>query len=164
SSNVWIATGGAERARVFRSADRGRTWRVAETPVHAGNPSSGAFSVAFSDEKHGVVVGGDYTQARVPFDNVALTEDGGATWHFAKGPLPAGFMSAVAYIPESNGRSLVAVGLGGTARSDDGGNRWTMIDTVAYNSITFATRNDGWAAGPRGRIAKWSGTTPTTKP
>ncbi|HEY5060706.1 MAG TPA: hypothetical protein VII52_04170, partial [Gemmatimonadaceae bacterium] len=34
SSNVWIGTGGGSRARVFRSADRGRTWSVTDTPVH----------------------------------------------------------------------------------------------------------------------------------
>jgi len=29
------------------------------------------------------------------------------------------------------------------------------VDTVAYNSVAFASRDDGWAAGPQGRIAKW---------
>jgi photosystem II stability/assembly factor-like uncharacterized protein len=88
--------------------------------------------------------------------NVALTDDGGRTWREAKGPLPAGYMSGVAIVPETNGRSLVAVGLAGTAQSTDGGESWRMVDTVAYNSVAFASRNDGWAAGPRGRIAKWA--------
>ena len=156
SSNVWIGTGGAARARVFRSTDRGRTFRVADTPLHAGDAASGIFSVAFTDARHGVVVGGDYSKARVAFDNVAISDDGGATWRLARGPLPPGFMSAVAYVPGSQGHKLVAVGLAGTARSDDGGESWTMVDTVAYNSITFASNGDSWAAGPRGRIAKWS--------
>ena len=156
SSNVWIGTGGAARARVFRSTDRGRTFHVADTPLHAGDAASGIFSLAFSDARHGVVVGGDYSKAKMAFDNVAITDDGGATWRLARGPLPPGFMSAVAYEPGSQGRGLVAVGLAGTARSHDGGESWTMVDTVAYNSITFAPNGDGWAAGPRGRIAKWS--------
>ncbi len=41
SSNAWIGTGGGARARVFRSTDRGRTWSVADTPIHAGNASLG---------------------------------------------------------------------------------------------------------------------------
>src|SRR5262249_11386613 len=94
SSNVWIGTGGGTRARVFRSTDRGRTWSVADTPVHAGNSASGIFSVAFADAMHGVVVGGEYTKPKMPFDNVALTTDGGATWIKARGPLPVGYMSA----------------------------------------------------------------------
>jgi photosystem II stability/assembly factor-like uncharacterized protein len=161
SSNVWIATGGGARARVFRSTDRGRTWSVADTPVHAGGSAAGIFSIAFSDAQHGVVVGGDYTKPKEPSVNIALTDDGGRTWRSAKGPLPAGYMSGVAIVPETNGRSLVAVGLAGTAQSTDGGESWRMVDTVAYNSVAFASRNDGWAAGPRGRIAKWTPKPPT---
>jgi photosystem II stability/assembly factor-like uncharacterized protein len=164
TSNVWIGTGGGARARVFRSSDRGRTWSVADTPVHAGNSASGIFSVAFTDAQHGVVVGGEYTKPKTPFDNVAVTSDGGATWRLARGPLPVGYMSAVAYLPETNGRSLVAVGLAGTAKSDDAGERWTMVDTVPYNSVVFASPTAGWAAGPRGRVAKWIPIDTTRKP
>lgn len=156
SSNVWIGTGGGERARVFHSTDRGRTWSVADTPLHAGNSAAGIFSVAFSDAQHGIVVGGQYDKPKERFDNVAITSDGGRTWRLAKGPLPAGYMSGVAFIPGTRGRSLVAVGLAGTAASTDGGESWAMVDSVAYNSVTFAARDAGWAAGPRGRIAKWS--------
>jgi photosystem II stability/assembly factor-like uncharacterized protein len=124
--------------------------------VHAGNSAAGIFSVAFSDAQHGVVVGGDYTKPKQPLDNVAVTEDGGKTWRLAHGPLPQGYMSGVAYMPGTNGRTLVAVGLAGTARSNDAGESWTMIDAVAYNSVAFASQTDGWAAGPQGRIAKWT--------
>jgi photosystem II stability/assembly factor-like uncharacterized protein len=164
SSNVWIGTGGGARARVFRSTNRGRTWQVADTPLHAGNAASGIFSLAFSDSRHGVAVGGEYSKPKQEFDNVAVTDDGGATWRRARGPLPRGYMSAVAFVPASGGRQLVAVGLGGTARSDDAGESWAMVDTVAYNSVTFAPSGDGWAAGPRGRIAKWSPTPGPKKP
>jgi photosystem II stability/assembly factor-like uncharacterized protein len=163
ASNVWIGTGGGAKARVFRSADRGRTWSVADTPIHAGGSSSGIFSVAFVDAQHGVVVGGDYSKPKEAFENVAITADGGRTWKLA-GAMPHAYLSGVAYIPETNGRSMVAVGLAGTARSSDGGESWTMVDTVAYNSVAFASRDAGWAAGPRGRIAKWIGSPRVTKP
>lgn len=164
TSDVWIATGGGSRARVFRSSDRGRTWSVADTPIHAGSSASGIFSIAFSDSQHGVVVGGEYTKPREPTPNVALTSDGGKSWRLATGPLPAGYMSGVAYLPGTNGRSLVAVGLAGTARSSDGGESWLMVDSVAYNGVAFASREDGWAVGPKGRIAKWTPTPRVTKP
>jgi photosystem II stability/assembly factor-like uncharacterized protein len=163
-SNAWIGTGGGAKSRVFRSTDRGRTWSVAETPVHAGTAASGIFSVAFADATHGVVVGGDYTKPKAASDNVAISNDGGATWRLARGAMPQGYMSGVAFIPGMSGKSLVAVGLGGTARSDDGGDSWTMVDSVAYNTVAFATRDDGWAVGPRGRIAKWAPTLPVRKP
>jgi photosystem II stability/assembly factor-like uncharacterized protein len=154
SSNVWIGSGGAATARVFRSTDRGLTWTVADTPIPS-SASAGIFSVAFADASNGVVVGGDYTKARVPSPNVALTNDGGRTWRLARGPLPQGFMSCVAYLPNTNGRSLIAVGLGGTALSTDGGESWTMADTLGYNSVAVAPNGTAWAIGPRGRVAVW---------
>lgn len=164
TSNVWIGTGGGPRARVFRSSDRGRSWSVADTPIHAGNSAAGIFSIAFRDAQRGIAVGGEYSKPRQAFDNVAVTSDGGRTWRLARGPLPSGYMSAVAYVPDTGGRSLVAVGLAGTATSNDGGESWSMVDTVAYNSVAFASRNDGWAAGPKGRIAKWAPTPESRKP
>lgn len=156
AANVWIATGGGAVSRVFRSTDRGRTWNVSETPVKAGTNASGIFSVAFDDAQHGVVVGGDYTKPRGLASNVAISDDGGRTWRAPAGALPQGYMSGVAYVPGTAGRSLVAVGLGGTALSNDRGETWTMVDTLGYNTVAFASRDAGWAAGPRGRIAKWS--------
>src|SRR4029079_3941964 len=120
TSNVWIGTGGGARARVFRSSDRGRTCTVGDTRIHAGGSSSGVFSIAFADAQHGVAVGGDYSQPKGAFENVALTADGGRTWRLA-GSMPHAYLSGVAYVPETNGRSMVAVGLAGTARSTDGG-------------------------------------------
>ena len=153
-SNVWIATGGGKTARVFRSTDGGRTWAVSDTPLHSGDGgAAGAFSIAFADAKRGVIVGGNYSQPRVPYVNVALTDDGGVTWKAASGTMPPGYLSAVAYL--NGNRDLIAVGLVGTATSSDGGNNWTMVDTTGYNAVAFANRNFGFAVGDRGRIAKW---------
>ncbi len=158
SSNAWIATGGATVARVFRSTDRGRTWTAVSTPLHSGdNGAAGIFSVAFADEKRGVVVGGNYSQPRVAHVNVALTEDGGATWKTPPGPIPPGYLSAVAYVPGTSDRTLVAVGLVGTAISGDGGNSWLMADTLGYNAVAFTSAENGFTVGDRGRVAKWSG-------
>ena len=81
--HVWFGTGAAARARVLRSADRGRTWQIAETPLAAGQ-TSGIYSIAFRDARHGVVVGGDYSKETEAVDNVAVTDDGGATWTLVK--------------------------------------------------------------------------------
>lgn len=153
-SNAWIATGGATVARVFRSTDRGRTWTASATPLHSGDGgAAGAFSVAFADAKRGVIVGGNYSQPRVSYVNVALTDDGGVTWKAPSGATPPGYLSAVTYV---NGRNdLIAVGLVGTATSSDGGNTWAMTDTLGYNAVSFANRKVGFAVGDRGRIARW---------
>jgi photosystem II stability/assembly factor-like uncharacterized protein len=153
--DVWIGTGGAEAARVFHSADRGRTWTVSSTPVHAGNAQSGIFALAFRDASHGLAVGGDYTKAHGASANVALTDDGGRTWRPANGPLAPAFLSGVSYADPG---AIVATGLGGTYVSLNGGDAWTQVDTVPLNAVRFRGAGIGLAAGPRGRIARFTGT------
>ena len=158
SSHVWIATGGAAKARVYHSADRGRTWAVNDTPLRAGIPSAGIFSVAFRDAQHGVIVGGDYQKPALFGRDVALTNDGGATWALVdSATAPGGFRSAVAFVPGARAPTLVAVGLTGTDESRDGGKTWMHVDSTAYNSVGFASEAFGWAVGPKGRIARWVG-------
>jgi photosystem II stability/assembly factor-like uncharacterized protein len=154
---AWIGTGGGATARVLRSLDRGRSWRAVEAPVRAGGASAGIFSLAFRDARHGVAVGGDYREAHEGGANVAVTRDGGRSWSAARGPLPPAYLSGVAYATGAGAQpsaTLVAVGLAGTALSTDDGQRWRMVDSVAYNSVRFAG-GVGFAAGPAGRIARW---------
>ena len=51
--------------------------------------------------------------------NVAISDDGGRTWRRPIGTLPQGYMSGAAFVPGTGGRAIVAVGLGGTAVSND---------------------------------------------
>jgi photosystem II stability/assembly factor-like uncharacterized protein len=156
-SDAWLVSGGATVARIFHTSDRGRTWTVHDTPLRAGVPSAGNFSAAFRDARHGVIAGGDYQQPALRGRNLAVTSDGGITWTVAdSASSPAGYRSAVVFLPKSNGRTLVAVGLTGTDVSRDGGATWTSVDSVAYNSVAFAGDGTGWAVGPKGRIARGS--------
>ncbi len=155
TGDAWIGTGGGARARVFRSSDRGRHWTVSDTPVHAGSTASGIFAVAFRDARHGVAVGGDYSSPHLRSVNAAVTDDGGKSWRAARGPLVRAYLSGVAYDPAA--RRFVAVGLAGTALSADGGESWTAADTLSLNAVRFAPGGAGVAAGPRGRLARWTG-------
>ena len=149
TQDVWFCTGGAKTARVFRSGDRGKSWSVSETPLLAGIESAGAFSIALRDRDHGVIVGGDY---RKPDDAVATgatTTDGGKTWTPIEKPLP--FRSAVARAKDR----WVAVGTSGSDISADDGLTWKPLDREKYNSVAFTPEGDGWAVGPKGRIAKF---------
>ena len=154
SRDAWIGTGGAAAARVFHSSDRGRTWSVSDTPVHVGGSASGIFAVAFSDALHGVAVGGEYTRPHAPTVNVALTEDGGRIWRAARGPLAPAYLSGVSYA--GNAGTVVAVGLAGTVVSRDRGESWISTDTLPLNVVRFGG-GVGLAAGPRGRLARWTG-------
>ena len=154
TDDVWIGTGGGARARVFHSTDRGRTWTVDDTPVHAGSSAAGIFAVAFRDAMHGVAVGGDYTKPHGATMNVALTDDGGRSWRAARGPLVPAYLSGLSYA--GNGATLFAVGLAGTARSANGGESWAPVDTLPLNAVRFGAAF-GVAVGPRGRLARWVG-------
>ena len=70
---------------MLRTADGGRTWQIAETPL-AASASAGIFSVAFRDRLHGLTVGGDYRKEKDAVDNAAVTGDGGITWTADLGP------------------------------------------------------------------------------
>jgi photosystem II stability/assembly factor-like uncharacterized protein len=150
---VWFASGGPAAARVFHSSDGGRTWAVASTPIRNDSASAGVFSLAFSDARHGVAVGGDYTKAGDATHNTAITSDGGRTWKEPSGAHPSGYRSAVAYLA---GRGLwITVGPSGSDVSSDNGNSWKPFDTGAYNAISFAAGGAGWAVGPKGRMGEF---------
>ncbi len=157
--NVWFGTGGGKVSRVFRSADRGRSWTVHETPLRAGNASSGIFSLAFHDLDHGVAIGGDYKQPE-QFDHIAArTTDGGRTWSTQSGQGPRGYRSCVAIVPGTAGKTLIAVGPSGSDSSTDGGARWRSMGELGFHAVGFAGPIDaGWAVGDNGLIAKFQGT------
>jgi photosystem II stability/assembly factor-like uncharacterized protein len=146
--HAWIGT---TASRVLRSGDGGRTWEASQTPVATG-PSAGIFSVAFSDDSNGIVVGGDYRKETEAADNAAVTTDGGRTWTLVRGV--SGFRSAVAYVPGS-ARTLVAVGPSGSDLSTDGGRTWSARPGPGFHALGFAPGSPiGWAVGERGAIAR----------
>jgi photosystem II stability/assembly factor-like uncharacterized protein len=149
-SHAWIGTGAASKARVLRTSDAGRTWQVANTPLAAG-PSSGIFSIAFRDAKHGVIAGGDYRKEQEAVDNLAVTDDGGITWTLVKGL--SGFRSVVAYVTGT--KTLVALGPSGGDYSTDDGRTWKPIDGPGFDTFSFVPRKAiGWAAGANGGIGR----------
>jgi photosystem II stability/assembly factor-like uncharacterized protein len=149
-SDVWFATGGAKTARVFHSKDRGQNWEVSETPIVAGVESAGIFSIAFRDKHHGMIVGGDYRKPNDGGATAAITSDGGKTWTLLDKWLP--FRSAVVWTKNR----WVAVGTSGSHVSHDNGTTWKVLDRENYNSVGFTSTGEGWAVGPKGRIAKFA--------
>jgi photosystem II stability/assembly factor-like uncharacterized protein len=158
TDDVWIGTGAAEKARVLRSSDHGRTWKVTETPLLSGS-KSGIYSIAFRDNRNGVVVGGTYDKEAEALDNCAVTSDGGATWTLIKEHGLSGFRSVVMYLPGKPG-ALLAVGPSGSDVSADDGRTWTPLPGPGFHTFSLAPKAGiGWGAGSQGRIAKLDGLT-----
>jgi photosystem II stability/assembly factor-like uncharacterized protein len=144
---IYFGTGGP-KARIFHSADSGRTWTVVETPISSGNASSGIFSIACAGTTL-VAVGGDYKEpARA--DRVAMYSEDGETWQLSA-EQPGGYRSAVG----SFDGDYAAVGPNGTDVSKDHGNHWQHTDHLNLNAVGFDGAEGGWAVGPQGTIARF---------
>ncbi len=150
--DVWLATGGAPRARVLHSADRGLTWTATDTPVPAGDPARGVFALAFRDRTHGIAVGGDYRADQASPEAAAVSGDGGRTWAPATTPPPA-YRSGVAWLPHSR-TSALAVGPTGTDLTTDSGRTWRTLDTGSYDTVDCTSDLACWASGEKGRVAR----------
>lgn len=127
---AWIATGGAV-SNVYFTSNYGYTWKVFKCPIIQGESSTGIFSMAFYDNRHGVVVGGNYLKDKENGNNVLLTADGGKTWRKPQLPV-AGYRSGVTYISRN---VLVATGTSGTDVSSDGGLNWHQLSGISFNVV-----------------------------
>src|SRR5277367_3291008 len=161
NEDIYFATGGADKARVFHSPDSGATWSVAETPIAAGNASSGIFSL---DCKAGNVLyaaGGDYRDVSRAFHSAAYFHsapympDGDDAWHLSK-QQPGGFRSGIANVYTA---TVLAVGPSGEDISHDFGVTWQHTDTLNLNAVTILDIYNAWAVGPKGTVARFITTT-----
>lgn len=147
--DVFLVSGGSN-ARVFRASDRGRQeWAVAETPITKGTPGSGIFSIAFRNDQHGVIGGGNYEKPDDAGNNLAFTRDGGKTWYEGEGL--TGYRSAVTYIDD---RTIIAVGTNGADISYDRGRTWKKIGSENLNAVAAKGQKAVWAVGPNGMVVK----------
>ncbi|MCX2720243.1 WD40/YVTN/BNR-like repeat-containing protein [Lentiprolixibacter aurantiacus] len=149
---AWIAT---TEARVFHTSDRGRTWKVMQTPMGREAEAQGIFSIAFYDSEQGFAIGGDYTKPEVNIGNKAVTKNGGKTWDVVSDGEDPGYKSCVQYVPDSGGKGLVAVGYTGISYSPDSGENWKELSTESFYTLRFHNDSTAFAAGSN-RIARLS--------
>jgi len=149
-SDVWFATGGTA-SRVFHSSDAGKNWKWVKTPIIHGEASSGIFSIAFRDAKHGVIAGGDYKQPGKDGPNMAATEDGGTTWNLVK-VSPQSYFSAAAFSSENPGHLFVA-GTAHAAYLDNlDAKSWKHLWDFNLNAVAVSPDGLVVGVGPKGAI------------
>jgi photosystem II stability/assembly factor-like uncharacterized protein len=148
TKDIYFGTGGGATARVFHSADLGKTWTVADTPLAAGNASSGVFSV-MRVRNTVIAVGGDYKVVGGNEHAAAYSTDGGVTWKLSS-TQPSGFRSGVASI---GGTTLLSVGPNGEDISADLGITWKHTDAINLNAVVALGSDSAWGAGAKGTIA-----------
>ncbi|UOB18917.1 WD40/YVTN/BNR-like repeat-containing protein [Abyssalbus ytuae] len=148
---TWLVTGGG-KSRVFFSPDKGLTWQVFNTPIGEGG-SHGIYSVDFYDENTGIVFGGNYSKPDENKANKAITFNGGYTWELVADKTQPGYRSCVQYVPNSEGKEIVAIGFKGISYSNDRGRNWKQLSDEGFYTIKFIDNTTAYAAG-KGRIAK----------
>lgn len=144
----YIASGGVDPGRVFRSED-GHVWEVGNSSI-VGGAAAGVFSVRFRDYKNGIAVGGDYEKPAGNVDNAAWSKDGGRTWQKAES-FPGGYRSGVSLVP--GGRTAVAVGTSGSDITYDGGRNYHAIGNGTFDAVECVDKHTCWASGSGGRVA-----------
>jgi len=151
-NHVWIATGGL-RARVFHSSDRGKSWKVFDTPIIQGKAMTGIYSIDFFDEKKGIIFGGNWEDKKYNEGNKAITYDGGVTWNLVSNGKGPGYRSSVRFVPGSKGKGLVAVGSLGISFSNDSGDTWIELSIEGFYAIEFVNDTLAFASG-RNKISR----------
>ena len=145
---VWMGTGGSH-SRLLFSADYGLHWKTVECPILQGSASQGIFSLLFTDQKNGIVVGGDYKMDTVIHKNCFITNDGGLTWK-APDIGPFGYRSCVEALDK---KIFVATGTSGTDISVDGGKSWLIMNKDSYNVVKKAKNGRIiYIAGDKGEV------------
>jgi photosystem II stability/assembly factor-like uncharacterized protein len=152
-----LAAGPGDKSRIYHTADSGNHWELQFT-----NPEPKGFldCMAFSDEKHGIVVG-DPVNGKF---QILRTEDGGKNWRYADpNGMPAAVDSEGAFAASNscitvNGRNVWFVTGGSAARvfhSSDGGTNWSVAETPMVHgaasqgifSVAFKDVRHGVIAG-----------------
>ena len=148
--NTWVAT---TSGRVYYSPDKGNTWQVFDTPIIKDEETQGIYSIDFYDELRGFAIGGDYTKPDENAANKIITNDGGKTWQLVAQNQEPGYRSCVQYVPNREGKELVAIGFKGIDYSNDGGYNWKHLSDEGFYTIRFLNDSIAYAAG-QGRISK----------
>ncbi len=152
---AWAVVSSPGHARLLKSSDHGRNWSALALPITA-RTESGPQTVAFRDDRHGMVLAGGRTLAEGDVA-AAATEDGGITWTPRNAPKQVQGVWGAVYVPGAATPTLVAVGISGAQVTRDEGRSWSVLNANNYWAVAFASPNAGWAVGTGGRITRLSG-------
>jgi photosystem II stability/assembly factor-like uncharacterized protein len=150
---IYIISGG-KKSRLFKSADKGKTWEVFEMPIIQGQAMTGAFSMDFYNKRKGIIVGGNYDNQNDNSVNKAVTRNGGETWSIVSKNEAFGYASCVQFMPKSYGKVIYTCGTSGVYYSTNFGEKWTKIlDDTDFYTLRFSGKKYLYLAG-KNKITK----------
>jgi photosystem II stability/assembly factor-like uncharacterized protein len=149
-NNAWVGT---TKGRVLYTDDKGFSWNVVQTPILRNKPTQGIYSMDFYDNLLGIAIGGDYTDPDNRSANKAITRDGGKNWQLLAENEEPGYKSCIRFVPNSDGKEIVALGFTCISYSNDMGMNWKALSDEGFYTIRFLNDSVAYAAG-KNRIAK----------
>jgi photosystem II stability/assembly factor-like uncharacterized protein len=149
---AWFASAGAE-ARIFHSADGGRTWRTTDSTLPAGDidNATGVWGLRVTGRDDVLAVGGTFADIALP--NPSAYSRDGRTWH--AGGLTGGARYSVSWVPGRSG-TAIAGGFTGTDITHDGGRTWTTFSQLPYEAVDCAPDGVCWGTGEDGTVGRLS--------
>jgi len=121
--------------------------------LSSGKESTGANSIAVKNNRHFMIVGGDFEKSQwgLSTGNCIYTLDGGSTW---QAPLaaPSGYRSSVEFM---GGKKWICCGLNGVDLSMDDGKNFRKISDTGFHVCRKSKKGKSvFFAGSKGRIGK----------
>ena len=151
-NKAWVGT---TKGRVYYTDNKGLSWEVFQTPILSEKPTQGIYSMDFYDSSLGIAIGGDYTDPEKNMANKAISHDGGKSWQLLANNQDPGYKSCIQFVPDSEGKGIVAVGFTGISYSNDMGKNWKTLSNEGFYTLRFQNDSVAYAAG-RNRIARLS--------
>ena len=149
-NKAWVGT---TKGRVYYTDNKGLSWEVFQTPILSEKPTQGIYSMDFYDSSLGIAIGGDYTDPEKNMANKAISHDGGKSWQLLANNQDPGYKSCIQFVPDSEGKGIVAVGFTGISYSNDMGKNWKTLSNEGFYTLRFQNDSVAYAAG-RNRIAR----------
>lgn len=156
---------------IYRTRDGGKTWQQ----VLKKNPDTGAIDVCFDPNNPRILFAALWQARRLPWDLVSggpgsglyVSRDGGDNWtQLKEDGLPEGDWGriGVAVAPSDSNRvyAIIEAEKGGLFRSDDGGEKWTLVNPHRYlrqrpwyfSTVTVDPKNADIVYCPNVRLLK----------
>ena len=138
-NHAWFGT---SKGRVFRTSDRGKSWKASRT-THTD--SAIIASIAFRDTLSGIAL-----SINPPYSQFSITKDGGKSWQELVST-PDLLLYTLEYVPGTRG-VLIATGEDYTTKkyftaiSSNFGKSWEILDHgMEFGAIQFISPEVGWS-------------------